>query len=207
MQYVEFQNQMSDYPVFSLRDTLKAIPDFNRIQLDRWGKKGYIKKIKRSFYCFSTQTLNQSFLFYTANKIYAPSYISLEAALKYHGLIPEEIFQTTSVSTRKTTGFETPMGNFNYRHIKPSLYWGYKLVDFGKQKLLLAEPEKAVLDYLYVNSKLKAATDFESIRINIEEFRLQVDVKKFRKYLQAFNNKRLFRRVKKFLTVIQNDNT
>lgn len=207
MQFIEFQNQLSAYPVFSLKDILKVITDFNRIQLDRWEKKGYLKKIKRSFYCFANQDINQNFPFYAANKIYAPSYVSLEMALKFYGLIPEEIFQITSVSTKKTANFETTVGNFSYRHIKPGLYWGYRLIDFERQKILLAEPEKAVLDYLYINPRLKTVDDFLGMRINVDEFKLQINLGKFQKYLETFNNKQLSKRTKIFLTIIHNDNT
>lgn len=200
MQFIEFQNCLSDYYVFSLKDILKIIPNFKRIQLDRWEKKGYLKKIKRGYYCFYSEDVSRNFLFYVANRIYAPSYISLEIALKFYGLIPEEIFQITSVSTKKVASFETDIGNFNYRHIKPSLYWGYRLVEFGKQKILIAEPEKAILDYLYVHPNLKTAADFESMRINVDEFSRQINLEKFQKYLQAFENKVLFKRAKIFLT-------
>lgn len=202
MQFIDFQNKLSVYPIFSLKDVSKVIPVFNRIQLDRWEKKGYLKKVKRGFYCFSTQNFTQNFLFYAANKIYGPSYVSLEIALKYYGLIPEEIFQITSVSTKKATSFETSIGNFRYRRIKTSLYFGYRLVDFGQQKLLMAEPEKAVLDYLYVNSKLKNADDFLGMRINVDEFRTQINLDKFWQYLEIFNNKQLSKRANTFLTTI-----
>ena len=207
MQFIEFQNKLLAYNIFSLKDVLKILPAFNRIQLDRWGNKGYLKKIRRGFYCFSTQELSRNSLFCTANKIYTPSYVSLEMALKYYGFIPEEIFQITSVSTKKSTEFGTKVGNFSYRHIKPTLFWGYKLMDFGKQKLLLADPEKAILDYLYVNSNLKTANDFEEMRINGTEFREQINLEKFQKYLNAFGSRALTKRAKVFLTTMQNDNT
>lgn len=206
MKFIDFQNKLSAYPIFSLKDVSKVIPVFNRIQLDRWEKKGYLKKVKRGFYCFGTQDVNQNFLFYAANKIYAPSYVSLEIALKYYGLIPEEIFQITSVGTKKATNFETSVGNFSYRRIKPSLYFGYRLIDFGKQKMLLAEPEKAILDYLYVHPNLKMSADFEGMRINVDEFRTSINVDKFQQYLKNFNNKQLSKRANTFLTTIQNDN-
>lgn len=202
MQFIDFQNQLSAYSIFSLMDILKIIPGFNRIQLDRWEKKRYLRKVKRGFYCFSSEEINRDFLFYTANKIYSPSYVSLEMALKYYGLIPEEIFQITSVSTKKTADFQTSAGNFSYRHIRPSLYFGYRLVEFGRQKLLIAEPEKAVLDYLYLHPNLKTASDFEEIRINVDEFESRINSKKFQVYLEAFCNKRLSKRVKIFLTTI-----
>lgn len=202
MTFIEFQNQLSGYPVFSLQDARKVFSGFSYRQLDRWEKKGYLKKIKRGFYCFHSQQMNRNFLFYAANRIYAPSYVSLEMALKYYGLIPEEIFQITSVSAKKTAGFKTLIGNFSYRRIKPSLYWGYRLVDFGKQKILLAEPEKAVLDYLYINPRLKTADDFAEMRVNADEFKSQISSVRLQKYLGTFNNKALSKRVKVFLTTI-----
>lgn len=203
---MDFQNQFSMYPIFSLQDVRKVFNDFSYRQLDRWEKKRYLKKVKRGFYCFSAQGANQNFLFYAANKIYAPSYVSLETALKHYEFIPEEIFQITSVSTRKTTNFETSVGSFGYRQIKPGLYWGYQLVDFGQQKILLAEPEKAVLDYLYIHPTLKTHEDFLGMRINVDEFGTRINLDKFRQYLKMFNNKQLSKRAHIFLTTIQSDN-
>ena len=200
MQFIDFQNQFSIYPIFSLQDVRKVFNDFSYRQLDRWEKKGYLKKIKRGFYCFNMQDVDQNFLFYTANKIYAPSYVSLEMALKHYGLIPEEIFQITSVGTKKTTNFQISVGNFSYRQIKPNLYFGYRLVEFGQQKILIAEPEKAILDYLYIHPKLKTVADFEGMRINIYEFRSQINFERFQKYLKTFNNKQLSKRANIFLT-------
>ncbi len=205
MQFIEFQNQLSKYPVFSLKDIQKVMLNFHRIQLDRWERKGYLYKIKQGFYAFSGQELSGQFLFLTANKIYNPSYISLEKALKFYGLIPDEVFQITSVSTKKTANFETSVGNFNYRHIKPSLFFGYYLLEFGRQKVLMAESEKAILDYLYFRPELKSADDFREIRVNADSFKEQVDIKKFHKYLESFENKALTKRTKIFLNTIQND--
>jgi len=207
MIFIDFYNQLSHYPIFSLHDVKKVFSEFSYRQLDRWEKKGYLKKIKRGFYCFESQIFDRNFLFLTANKIYSPSYVSLEVALSFYDLIPEEIFQITSVSTKKTVGFQTPVGSFRYRHIKPSLYWGYRLVDFDSQKILVADPEKAVLDYLYLHPSLKSPEDFEEMRINIDEFKSQINIEKFKKYLISFENKQLLKRAKIFLTTIENDNT
>ncbi|MBI5427637.1 MAG: hypothetical protein HZA02_05070 [Nitrospinae bacterium] len=204
MQIFEFQKRFSPYSIFSLRDIQKLVPDFHRIQLDRWEKKGYLKKIKQGYYSLSDHENDRNFIFYTANRIYAPSYISLEKALKFYGLIPEEIFQITSVSTKKTTNFTTPVGNFSYRHIKPSIFFGYRLMDFGKKRILMADPEKAILDYLYLNPQLKTVDDFREMRINREEFLEQIDLKKLEKYLEAFN-KSLALRVNIFFNTVQND--
>lgn len=207
MNYIDFQIKLANYPLFSLTDMRKIFDDFSYRQLDRWEKKGYLKKIKRGYYYFASRSVDLNFLFYSGNKIYAPSYISLETALKYYGFIPEEIFQITSVGTKKTAAFETPIGNFNYKQIKPSLYWGYQLIDFETQKLLLAEPEKAILDYLYINSRLKTKNDFLGIRLNTDEFKSQVNISKFKIYLKSFNNKQLTKRANTFLQTIEDDIT
>ncbi len=205
MQFTDFQNQLSIYPVFSLQEVRKVFTNFSYRQLDRWEKKGYLKKIKQNFYCFTDQEFDRNSLFYTANKIYGPSYVSLEIALNYYGFIPEEIFQVTSVSTKKTAHFETSLGNFSYRSIKPSLYWGYSLVDFARQKILLADSEKAILDYLYLHPGLKTADDFKGMRLNGDEFRRQINPDKFQKYLEVFGSKALTKRAQVFLTTVQND--
>lgn len=205
MQIIEFQKKLSMYPIFSLQDVQKIAPNFYRIQLDRWQKKGYIKRIKKEYYYFTDREIDQNFLFYSSNKIYSPSYISLEKAFQYYDFIPEEIFQITSVSSKKTTKFTSSLGNFSYRHIKPSIFFGYRMIDYGKQKILLAEPEKAVLDYLYLNPRLKAADDFREIRINKQEFLEIIDFTKLQRYLKAFENKSLSSRVKIFLNTVKND--
>ena len=206
MQFIDFQKQFLRYPIFSLQDVRKVLSDFSYRQLDRWEKKGYLKKLKRGFYCFSIQKVDQDLLFYIANRIYTPSYVSLEMALKYYSFIPEEIFQITSVGTKKTTHFETSVGNFSYRQMKPSLYWGYALVDYGQQKIFMAEPEKAILDYLYIHPTLKTPADFEGMRINVDEFRTSINLDTFQQYLKMFGNKALSKRANTFLTTILHDN-
>lgn len=205
MNTIDFQKKFQSYQVFSLQDVKKFFPGFSYRQIDRWEKKGYLIKIKQGFYTLADQDINQSFSFLVANRIYHPSYISLEKALKYYGLIPEEVFQITSVSTKKTAEFDTPVGNFSYRHISSKLFWGYKLVKTDDSKFLIAEPEKAILDYLYLNPRLKTVNDFDGMRINADSFAEYIDTKKFQKYLEAFNNKTLIKRANTFLNTIQND--
>lgn len=206
MQFIEFQKQFLPHLIFSLLDIQKVYPNFSYRQLDRWEKKGYLVKIKQGYYTLSGKDLNRNFLYYVANRIYSPSYISLEMALSFYNLIPEEVFLITSVSTKKTNNFNTPLGNFNYRHIKPSIYFGYKLLDYEKKhNVIIAEPEKALLDYLYLNTQLRLDNDFKEIRINRTEFVDQINLEKFNTYLDAFENKSLVKRTKIFLNVILND--
>ncbi|KKR52886.1 MAG: hypothetical protein UT90_C0018G0006 [Parcubacteria group bacterium GW2011_GWA1_40_21] len=93
--------------------------------------------------------------------------------------------------------------NFTYRHLKPELLFGYGLRECDGHHYRMAETEKAVLDYLYFNSKIKDEESFMGARFNADEFKKRVNTEKFNKYLAAFNNKALAKRVKKFLTYIE----
>lgn len=205
MNKIDFQKRLTPYGVISLENIYKSFPDFSYKQISRWQKDGFLIKIKQGFYTFTDQKIDDYFLFLIANKIYEPSYISLEKALKYYGLIPEEIFQITSVSTKKTNIFNNSIGSFSYRHIKESLFWGYHFISNSNQKVLIADAEKAILDYIYLHSELKTENDFKELRINSNSFNENINLDKLNKYLSKFKNKKLNRRLEVFLKTIQND--
>ena len=205
MQFIEFQNQFKDYLVFSLLDIQKIYPNFSQIQLNRWKEKGYLTNVKQGYYCLSEIEANRNLLFYISNRIYFPSYISLEMALAYYNLIPEEVFQITSVCTKKTMEYQTAIGNFIYQHIKPSIYFGYKLTEYDREhSIIIAEPEKALLDYFYLNPQISSYEDFIETRINQDEFDNQINLNNFKKYLKNFGNKSLAKRMEVFMDVIRN---
>ena len=131
MRYLELKEQLKDFLVFSLNDIRKIEPSFHRQRLNEWQDKGYIKKIVNEYYVFSDAEMSESALFAIANKIYEPSYVSLEMALSFYQLIPESVYGVTSVTSRKTYEFSTSMARFSYRKIKPELMFGYRLVSSG----------------------------------------------------------------------------
>ena len=203
MQYVELKEQLKNFKIFNLNDIRKIEEDFDLRRLNEWQKKNYIKKIRQGFYIFSDLEINEQALFIIANRIHEPSYISLEMALSFYGLIPEAVYGITSVTSQKTRTIKTPIGGFTYRHLKPELLFGYELRECDGHHYRMAETEKAVLDYLYFNSKIKDEESFIGARFNTDEFKKRVNMEKFNKYLAAFNNKALAKRVKKFLTYIE----
>ena len=170
-----------------------------KYQLNLWQKKGYIVQIKRGLYLFS-EYKEQLSAFQLAQPIYSPSYVSLESALSEYGLIPEFVPTTTSVTTRANRQFSNSFGAFYFRHLKQDLFWGYVSIANQYGNYFLAEAEKAVLDYLYLNSgAIKNDSDFDSIRINYEEFNRQIDEKKMLKYAKVFGNKKLVRSARKII--------
>jgi len=77
-----------------------------------------------------------------------PSYISLQSALYYHGMISQISTITYSVSLARTRIFKTSLGTFSIHHITPSFFFGYESI--GKYGIKMAIPEKALLDFLYL---------------------------------------------------------
>ena len=202
VKFLDFKNKLQGYVVFALNDVYKIYPYFSRLQLTRWQKQGYLQKIIKGYYVFQDLTLNEQALFLIANKIYAPSYVSCEMTLYYYGFIPENVYEITSVSSRTTYRFSSELANFSYQKIKPSLYWGYILVDYKNQKFKIAEPEKALLDYFYLNPHLCTEDDFMEMRFNRDALKNKLDFDKFKQYLTMFQNQALSKRVEIFLAYL-----
>jgi predicted transcriptional regulator of viral defense system len=203
MQFIDFKQNLNKFIVFSLADIRKVQADFDLRRLSEWQDKNYIKMIRRGYYIFSDFKIDEQILFIIANKIYSPSYISSEMALRYYNLIPESVYELTSVSSEKTNSFKNDLGQFSYRHLKPELMFGYQIIRHSGHGFKIAEIEKAILDFFYLNPYLKKDDDFEGLRINSEELKSQLDKDKFFAYLEAFNNKSLEKRIKKFFKHIK----
>jgi hypothetical protein len=190
MKYNELTVAVQD-PVFTRNDLALLGHKILDYQLSLWVKKGYLMRLKKGVYAFSRdrdRLRGEGIAFL----LYQPSYLSLESALAWYGFIPEIVYAYTSVSARITRTFENAFGRFIYRHVKSELFWGYveKKTDHGPY--LLAEPEKALLDYFYLNlARINTEDDFDSIRLNEEEMGRTLDKDKFMKYLKAFGVKKM----------------
>lgn len=155
MNFREFKEKIKNLPFFGSDavEIFSLSPKAMRNQLTRWKKQGRLLELKRGLYALA-KSERQTPLSreVAAGSIYQPSYISLESALSRYKLIPEKVTALTSVTTRKTKKFTNPEGVFIYRHLKTALYFGFvsKKDEYGFP-YLLAEPEKALLDYLYLN--------------------------------------------------------
>lgn len=203
MNYYFFYQRFIHLPLFSVHDIRKTFPDFDTRRLVEWQQKGYVQKIVNRWYRFADQPVDELYLWYVSNRIYQPSYVSMESALSFYGLIPEAVCTLTSVSSLKTQRFETPLGVFAYHHIKPSLIFGYRLIAWKSFQIRMAEPEKLMLDYLYLHPKLTDLEDFIALRINTGVLAEILDVRKIHRYLILFNQKSLSRRTHNFLKLLK----
>jgi predicted transcriptional regulator of viral defense system len=202
MQFLDLKNHFRDSAVLSVSDIRKMEPGFDVRRLVEWQKKGYIKKIIRNFYVFSDQETTEPTLFVIANTIYQPSYVSFEMALAHYQLIPESVYGITSATTKKTTMFGTQLGDFIYHSIKPELFFGYNLTPFRGQHYLMAEAEKTLLDFFYLNPTIVGDEDFAGLRINPDEFTSKISREKLNKYLAVFDSQALKKRILRFIKFI-----
>jgi hypothetical protein len=186
-------------PIFSLNDLALSGHKVLDYQLSLWVKKGHLIRLKNGLYAFNRdrEKLRGETI---AFLLYQPSYLSLETALAWYGFIPEIVYAYTSITAKTTRTFENTCGRFIYRHVKSELFWGYVRMDTDHGPYLLAEPEKALLDYFYLNlARINSEQDFENIRLNREEVGRTLDKGKFLQYLDAFGIKKLERWAKRCL--------
>lgn len=114
--------------------------------LHRYSKKGFIIRLKRDLYTLPDVSPPESFI---ANRLVSPSYVSLEFALSYYQIIPEIVYSITSITTKSTRHFEALGKRFFYRHIKKEAFTGYQIEKEKGFSFLLADPEKAFVDFCY----------------------------------------------------------
>jgi predicted transcriptional regulator of viral defense system len=195
MLFLNFKNVFSPFLVFSITDIEKRYPDFNKMNLVNWQKKGYIIKLRNSLYMFADQNPDDYLLYFLGNKLYSPSYIGLESALSFHGLIPEGIFTIRSVTTLKTSTFKAHDVLFYYSKIKASLFFGYTLIQKGTRSICMADIEKSLLDYLYFNPRVNSLSDITALRLNKEILREKCDFNKLADYASVFDSPVLFKRM------------
>jgi predicted transcriptional regulator of viral defense system len=155
MKFSDFKKKVSKTPLFGgdVAGLFSKDPQTMRNQLSRWKKQGLVVALKKGLYALAKSErsvgLSKELI---ASSLYKPSYISLEAALSRYKMIPEKVVAVTSVTPRKTMTFQNEEGVFIYRKMKKSLFFGFRLERDGSGfPFFMASPEKALLDYLYLN--------------------------------------------------------
>jgi hypothetical protein len=138
-------------------------------------KQGVLIPVKRGvFIPGSKLKITSPDPFLVANLIYGPSYVSLESALSYWGMIPEKVVGTVSVTTRQTKKYNTPAGRFEYiRMPLPYYAFGLRQVSLTKkQSILIASPEKSLCDKIIATSGVFLRSKKQTIQFLIEDLRI-----------------------------------
>ena len=169
MKWVDFLNRVQDEPVVTTGLLLAGETDRSGVerQLCRWTAAGKLIQLGRGVYALAPpyrRGLPHPFLL--ANRVRRPSYVSLQSALSYWGLIPEGLTSVTSVTTGRPWRTRTAAGEFAYRHVKTTWFHGYEDVRGDDDRaILIATAEKALLDLVHLTPRGESVEYLEGLRL------------------------------------------
>ena len=186
MKFAGLLGIVADEPLFETGFLLAGDvdPADVRRQLSRWVKSGRLQQLRRGLYALAPPYRKaEPHPFLVANRLVRGSYVSLQSALAYHGLIPEHVPVTTSVTTGRPQRRDNAFGSYEYHHVRPGLLTGCRIERLGEnQEALVATPAKALADLVH----LVPGADSEAY---LSELRLQnlerADPKELRNHLPA----------------------
>jgi len=153
MNWNKVLEKFADLPLFhsSMLRVFDDDPAHIQIQLSRWSRSGKLRQIRRSWYLieepYRRRDVSDALI---ANTVVQPSYLSLEWALWFHGLIPEAVFNPVSVTTARSVEFTAGGRSYYYHHVQPAFFTGYEQAGHGGEIVLVAAAEKALLDKIYL---------------------------------------------------------
>ncbi|HID43363.1 MAG TPA: hypothetical protein EYP30_06270 [Archaeoglobaceae archaeon] len=181
-------NRLKDIKIFTTAD-FQRIFNLNyqaaKKAIYRYKKTGVFTEAKKGLY-FLTQ--NSPPEFEIANRVYCPSYVSFETALSFYGVIPESIYEVISATPKISRNFIINDLVFSYKKIKRDYFFGYITERIQERTILIAEPEKALLDYLYFVILKRRSFTYE--RINLQK---KIKKQKLFRYARIFNNRNLLK--------------
>lgn len=160
-------------------------------------KQGTIIRLKRGLYVVSPSKLNRELsIELIANHLYGPSYVSMESALRLYGLIPERVFNTASMTLKRSRTFQNQFGRFDFISCPADYYSiGISQVIQKDYAFLIASPEKALCDQIVYTPKLQLRSIKSlqiylegDIRFDMDEF-YKMDVSIFEKCLEVSKKK------------------
>lgn len=172
MRFEDVYRELTDkkFYVFSSEELCAFFPQAKKStvkqHLSRWKKNGFVSSVRRNLYELTYPKNYDIPDMYLANKIYAPSYVSLETALSHYSMIPEVSMSVTSITAKATRRFKNQHGLFTYQSVQTKAFCGYTIENHKGFDVLIAEPEKALVDYVYFKTLRKAKLDFEGIRLD-----------------------------------------
>ena len=168
----------SPIPIFTLNSLKSLFGPTSRVTLSVLIKslvdQKVLEMIAPGLYSLSSKPPDQ---FTIANFLVEPSYISFESALSYHGVLSQFPYLITSATIRKAQIKQTHH-TYQYYHIQPNLYFGYTYLN----NYLLATPEKALLDQLYLATKKYRLVDWDEY--DLENLNPQV----IKEYLKLYKS-------------------
>jgi predicted transcriptional regulator of viral defense system len=157
MKFAELLRLVGDDPLFdsSVLQVGKVRPGYIQRQLSGWTSSGKLLQLRRGLYAIAKPYRKvEPHPFVIANRLVRGSYVSLETALSFHGLIPEFGAGTVvSATLARPARLVTPLGSFQYHHLHAALFAGCQRTKVAAgQTALVASPTKALVDLLYLRA-------------------------------------------------------
>ena len=196
MNFIEFRKRFFPLACITTDQVYASYPEFNRNNLVSWVGKGYLIRLRQGYYAFPEYKESTDFTLYFANTIYKPSYISLQTALSFYGIIPEAITEITSVTTLKTMTFSNDFGEYSYKNIRSALMFGYDLKDMeGGRRIMFATPEKALIDLLYLYPFYNTERELEELRLDESYMEYDFNAERLTEFSDRIGSKALSNRI------------
>ncbi|MEW5871463.1 MAG: hypothetical protein AB1894_19475 [Chloroflexota bacterium] len=194
MEFEQLLEIVAGEPVFETGLLLagKVDPANVHLQLTRWKNAGRVYQLRRGLYALAPPYQKvRPHPFLIANRLQRASYVSCQSALAFYGLIPDTPYTTISVTSGRSGRWRTPLGDFEFRHIQPARLRGYCTIDLGnRQQALVATPEKALLDLVYLQPGGDAPAYLGELRLqNLE----RLDEAELQRQARAFDSPKLSR--------------
>jgi predicted transcriptional regulator of viral defense system len=161
-------------------------------QLTRWVAGGRLYQLRRGLYALAPPfQKRRPHPFLVANRLVRGSYVSLHSALAHYGLIPEYVPLTTSVTTGRPGLWDTPLGRYDYRHVRTDLLGGYRRTTLPEdQEAFLATPEKALLDLVYLTPDAESPEYLQELRLQHLD---RLDLAELHRQAEAMGKPKLLR--------------
>src|SRR3989338_2836742 len=150
LNWVDFQRKFVKNKIFTPLDVRRGFGVSTKtatLAIHRYHKRGLVERLRRGFYTFPDLPVSDLYL---ASRLYEPSYISLEFALSYYGIILEAVYTITSVTSKATRTFRARGQTFSYHRLKTIAFTGYRVAKQSGFSFYLADPEKAFVDLTYL---------------------------------------------------------
>jgi hypothetical protein len=193
MSFIENLQEYSEEPL-NRQIMLDLLRDYKRPndKINELVKKGELTSIKNGLYIPGPKTrILKPAPLLVANHLWGPSYTSLETALSYWGMIPERVFEISSITIKATKTYKTALGRFSYFHASMPYYsFGIQSISLTpRQVVLIASPEKALCDKIVMTSGIFLRSSrqvreflFDDLRIE-EEMLRKLDLKMINSWL------------------------
>lgn len=134
------------------------------------------------------------------------TYLSLHYALSFYGIIPEAVTDITCVTSNRTAAYHNDFGRFSYQTVKPDLFFGFRQMPVSPQgSYLLAFPEKAILDLLYLYPQYNTAEALLELRFDEWWMREELDKTRLTDYASQSGNKALQERIQLLMKTYADD--